>query len=47
MISITTAVLIAAGKPTWTLVQVGPLLPVAMAVHLLTIHGSGRLVLQQ
>ena len=41
MISITTAVLIAAGKPTWTLLQVGPLLPVAMAGYLLMIPRFG------
>ncbi len=43
MISITTAVLIAAGKPTWTLLQVGPLLPVAMAGYLLMIPRFGPL----
>jgi len=43
MIMITNAILIAAGKPRWTLALTGPLLPVAIVGHLIMIPRLGAL----
>jgi len=43
MISVTMAILTAAGKPTWTFALTGPLLPLAVAGHLLFIPWLGAM----
>jgi O-antigen/teichoic acid export membrane protein len=43
MISITTAILAAAGKPGWTFALTGPLVPLAIAGHLIMIPWLGAL----
>jgi O-antigen/teichoic acid export membrane protein len=43
MISVTTAILTAAGKPGWTFALTGPLLPLAAAGHLLLIPHLGAI----
>lgn len=43
MISVTTAIMIAAGKPTWTFAVIGPLLPLAVIGHLLVIPQLGAI----
>jgi len=43
MISVTTAVLTAAGKPGWTFALTGPLLPLALVGHLLVIPRLGAI----
>src|SRR5262249_24738655 len=43
MIAVTTAILTAAGKPSWTFALTGPLLPVALAAHLLMIPRFGMM----
>jgi O-antigen/teichoic acid export membrane protein len=43
MISVTTAILTAAGKPVWTFALTGPLLPVAVTGHLLLIPWLGAM----
>lgn len=43
MISVTTAILIAAGKPTWTFALTGPLLPLVIIGHWLLIPQMGEM----
>jgi O-antigen/teichoic acid export membrane protein/glycosyltransferase involved in cell wall biosynthesis len=43
MISVATVILTAAGKPTWTFVLTGPLLPLALVGHLVLIPWLGTL----
>ena len=43
MIAVTTAILTAAGKPGWTFVLTGPLLPLALAGHLVMIPRLGMI----
>ncbi len=43
MISVTTAILTAAGKPGWTFALTGPLVPLAIAGHIALIPRSGAL----
>jgi O-antigen/teichoic acid export membrane protein len=41
MISVTTAILIAAGRPGWTFALTGPLVPLALGAHLVLVPRFG------